>query len=425
MKKTILAVLFVFLCATMVFSAGKSEKQQVESGPTKVSFWYLWGGKEGEYVEEMIKKFNSSQSDYIVEGLSVPDVQKILVAISSGEGPDITDNFSTNVAGYASKGILEPLDDYISSDKYDTSDFTKAAMESVSYNGKVYALPISVNLMMLFYNKDLLAKAGYTEPPKTDKELLEYSIKLTETESNGDIKVLGFPDFPSVYYPMNMSYALGGDFQDASGALTPDNSGSRAALDLIVKYRKKFGVDKVQAINSSGGYLSAADPFVSGRQALRIDGPWFGNTVKNTLKVNLNYGVAPLPYPEGHPEMAYGGVVNTSIFFITSNSKNKEGAWKFLSWLHEKSQMVSLSSKMGWIPTRISALSDPAFSSAYDFKAFSELAKSKNLKNFPAFASQGEYSKIISDAFEKAELLKMTPEEALSEAQDKAKSLEK
>ncbi len=425
MKRLFLIVMVILLVTTLGFSAGQAEKQKAAKGPTKVVFWYLWGGKEGEYIEEMIKKFNTSQNDYIVEGLSVPDVQKILVAISSGEGPDLTDNFSTNTAGYASKGILEPLDSYIKKDNYDISDFTKSSLESVSYKGKIYAFPISVNLMMLFYNKDLLTKAGYSAPPKTDKELLEYAIKLTETDGNGNIKVLGFPDFPTVYYPINMSYALGGDFQDANGNLTPDNPGSRRALELIVNYRKKFGVNKVLAINSSGGYLSAADPFVAGKQALRIDGPWFGNTVRNVLKVNLNYGVVPLPYPEGHPELAMSGVVNASMFFIPSNAKNKEGAWKFLSWLHQKKQMVYLSRKMGWVPARKSALDDPAFQGVYDFNSFKELAKSNNLKVFPAFASQGEYSKIIMDAFEKASLLKVSPDEALKEAQKKAASLQK
>ncbi len=425
MRKILLVFMMLFFAVALGFATGQGEKQKPAKGPTEVVFWYLWGGKEGEYIEEMIKKFNTSQNDYIVKGLSVPDVQKILVAISGGEGPDLTDNFSTNTAGYASKGILEPLDSYIKKDNYDISDFTKASVESVSYKGKIYALPISVNLMMLFYNKDLLSGVGYNSPPRTDKELLEYAIKLTELDASGNIKVLGFPDFPTVYYPINMSYALGGDFQDSNGNLTPDNEGSRRALNLIVNYRKKFGVDKVLAINSSGGYLSASDPFVAGKQALRIDGPWFGNTVRNVLKVKLNYGVAPLPYPEGHPELAMGGVVNASMFFIPSNAKNKEGAWKFLSWLHKKEQMVYLSRKMGWVPARKSALDDPSFKGVYDFESFKALAKSKNLKVFPAFASQGEYSKIIMDAFEKAELLKVTPDEALKEAQKKAATLQK
>lgn len=391
---------------------------------TEVSFWYLWGGVEGEYVEELISEFNASQEQYEVKGLSVPDMQKIIVAISSGEGPDVTDNFSNNTASYVEKGMLEPLDTYIERDSYDISDFVPAALDSGRYDGKLYALPINVNFNMMFYNKSLLAAAGYDAPPQTEEELLEYAIKLTETNADGTIKVMGFPDFPNVYYTNSMAFAMGGDFISEDGkTLTPDNEGMKKGIELMQAYRKQFGADNILKFNSSAKYLDATDPFIQGNQAIRFDGPWFGHTVKNVLKKDIDYGVAPYPAPAGKPELAGGGEVSASTFFIPSNAKNKDGAWAFMSWLMAKENMIKFNDKFANLPARTSAYDDPALQDIPDFQAFAEAAKNPNLKAFPTFGEQGSYGKVITDEFELAVNFKKTADEALKTMKDKSANL--
>ena len=347
MKKVVLLILICLI--TFGFISATGQKETEPEGPSVVTFWYLWGGVEGERVEEMVTKFNASQDEFIVEGLAVPDQQKIQVAIAAGDGPDVTDTFSSLTAAYADKGILEPLGKYIERDNYDLSDFMPAAIGSVTVDGEVYALPISVNLMMLYYNKELLKAAGYSEPPKTDAELLEYAQTLTKIDKDGAIAIQGFPDFPEVYFVEHMPFAMGGNY-GTPGALTVDNPGTRKAMEMINEYRSAYGLDNILAFNSSGGYMSAADPFITGRQALRIDGPWFGNHITNTLKVNIDYGVAPLPYNTAYPGKKRGGQVQSSTFFIPSNAKNKDGAWAFLSWLHEENQMARIIRRNGMDP---------------------------------------------------------------------------
>ena len=408
MKKSTL----IILCLVMMLPAAYAQ-----SGKSVVHFWYLWGGAEGQVMEDNIADFNKSQTKYEVKGLSVPDMQKIIVGISSGNGPDITDDFSSNLASYASKGTMLDLGPYIAKAKYDIGDFIPAAMQACSYDGKTYALPMSMNFMMLFYNRKLFAEVGLKTPPKTDKEMLEYAIKLTKTNKDGSLATLGFPDFPIVYYLNHMTTALGGNFISPDGKkLTPDNAGTIAALNMLVAYRQKFGTENVDKFRSSG-YLSVNDPFVDGRQAMRIDGAWFGSSVKGALKnTTLDYGVAPLPYPDGHPELARSSLVDASIFYIPSNAKNKDGAWAFLAWFMGKKQLARTTSKMGNFPARFSCLEDPIFNSAYDFQAFAEQARSKNLKTFPAISAQREYSKIMADEAELAWNLKKSVPDAMRNA---------
>lgn len=405
-------------------NTSSSSTNDTKKERSEVNFWYLWGGTEGENMEKLIAEFNSSQDLYTVKGLSVPDMQKVIVALSSGNGPDITDNFSSNTASYAEKGILEPLDDYIAKDNYDLSDFVQGALKSGQYNGKQYALPINVNFYMMFYNKKMFADAGIANPPTTASELLDDAIKLTKVNDDKTLQVMGFPDFPLVYYVNPMSFALGGDFATADGKLTPNNAGTLAAINLMKQYRDKFGVDNITKFNSSAKYLDATDPFISGHQAIRFDGPWFGNTVKNALKIEgLDYGIAPLPGPDGQPNLAGGGEVSASTFFIAKNAKNKDGAWAFMSWLMSNEAMTKFNTMFGNLPARTSVYDDPGLQNIPDFKVFAEAATNANLKAFPAVAVQTEYAKLISDQFELAVNGKETPEQALKEADEKAGSL--
>ena len=60
--------------------------------PEVVKVWHLWTGAMADAMDELADDFNASQDRYRVETLSVPDFQKITVAISSGDGPDLTDS---------------------------------------------------------------------------------------------------------------------------------------------------------------------------------------------------------------------------------------------------------------------------------------------------------------------------------------------
>ena len=121
----------------------------------------------------MVKTYNAQSDKYEVEALSVPDAQKITAAISAGNGPDVTDEFGSDVGKLASAGVMEPLDDYITKANYDLTDFIPASLASMKMNDKTYALPCNVNFSGMYYNKKLLKEAGYTEPPKTMEEMYD------------------------------------------------------------------------------------------------------------------------------------------------------------------------------------------------------------------------------------------------------------
>jgi multiple sugar transport system substrate-binding protein len=98
---------------------------------------------------------------------------RIALDLSAGTAADVIMIDSYEVAKYAGSNFLAPLDDLIANwdqGKY----FMKGALDVVSYNGKIYALPTATDVRMLWYNKADFAKAGLPVPwmPKTWDDVL-------------------------------------------------------------------------------------------------------------------------------------------------------------------------------------------------------------------------------------------------------------
>lgn len=387
----------------------------------KVVLWYLWSGAEGKAVEQLAKDFNETSDKYVVEPLSVPDMQKIMVAISSGEGPDLTDDFSSNVAPYASKGIVEPLDDYIAKSNYDLSDFAGAALESCKWNSKLYALPIASNCNALFYNKTLLAEAGYTKPPETMEELMEMSIKMTKTNADGSIDVLGFPMFPTNSFDEIIT-TWGGGWLDGT-KMNADDPDNLAALKYLVEYRKKFGVDNVLAFQTAGKAHDPADPFFKGKQAFRLSGAWLPTMIDKTFQVDVDYGICEVPYPKAHPEYKGRTQITTSTFYIPATSKNKDGAWELLSYIVGIEGQKAISAGLGCIPTRESLLNKDLFSQIPGAEFFGPYTINEQTVPGMSIPQGSEYNTICIEEIELALNLKQSPEDAIKNIIERYKKL--
>jgi multiple sugar transport system substrate-binding protein len=396
---------------------GPSATPAASVEPVTIDFPYLWGGPEGEALEAIITKFNESQGGIIVKGASSPDFQKQLTDMSAPDGFDISDNFGSTVGSWASTGILEPLVDYIAADGYDLADFVPAALADNQFEGKTYALPIAVHTQLLLYNKKLFAEAGIAKPPTTTGELQDAIVKLTKVDGSGDITQLGMraPDY------INLAYVFGGDWFDAAGTPTPDNAGNLAALHFWVdNVVTKYGTDKLQKFESGyGEYASAQNPFFAGQVAMVIDGEWQPTFIKQYAP-DLDWGVVPVPYPDGKTELAGAGQLTSSMFFIPKNASHKQEAWTFLQYLVSPEAMTEFSRALANLPARTSLLGDPAYADIPQFSAWLDSLKSPNLKTLASLPVTAEYTRDLTDAFGLVNTLKQTPEEAMAAVKAKA-----
>jgi len=403
--------------------SGNNNTSSKGSESNELSFWYGWTGPEAAALEKLIAKWNEANPDIKVKGLSQSDYQKQLTAITGGNPPDIASNFGKDVVPWGERGAMMPLDDYIKKDGIDLNDYIKAALSTSQANGKTYAIPIAMHVTMLFYNKDLLKEAGLGGPPETIGQLKEYITKLSAKEDGGRLQRLGLWPGVDTY---TFSRAYGGSFYDAATKqVTPDHAGVKSAVELAKGIWDQFGSKELDRFSSGlGQYMSAQNPFFTGKYAMTIDGEWLPTFIKQYAP-NLNYGIAPIPYDENNPSLKNPGNVTTSVFYIPKGVKNPDASWKFLKWLTEPAQMAQFTAAIGNLPTRTSALSDPVYADVPGFKEFLGYSTSPNLQSFPATPFSNEYMTEFSVQYNAILRGEVSLDEGLSKVKKKIQPLVK
>ncbi len=384
----------------------------------QVDFPYLWGGPEGDAMQAIVDAFNASQSDYAVKGYSNPDAQRQLAQMTSNKGFDVSDNFDSNIGTWASKGALEPLDTYISGNSYDTADFVPNVMDKMSYDGKVYSLPIAVHTLQLMVNEDLLTAAG-VKIPTTHTELAAAIDKLTVVDGK-TIKQLGMgtPDF------IAFAYTFGGGWIDDSGKPTANDPGNIAAVQFWVdNVLSKYGADNVKRFESGfGEYASAQAPFYTGQVAMSMDGEWQARFIQQYAP-DLKWSAGPLPIADDKPELAGTTSLAASTFFIPANAQEKDGAWAFIKYLFDAPQMRNFTVALANLPSRTSLLGDKAYADIPGMSYWLDSLKSDNLRSMPNVTWGQEYATEITAAIDSVINSGTAPADAMDELQSKAEKL--
>ncbi|WAA66459.1 ABC transporter substrate-binding protein [Microbacterium oxydans] len=403
--------------ATVVALTGCGAGGGDADGPTEITFSYLWGGEEAKVLEQIIADFNGSQDEIVVKGVSSPDTQKQLTSMSSSNGAfDISDNFGNTVGAWASKGILAPLDDAIASEKIDVDDFVPSAMEQMTYDGKVYSLPIAIHSFQLLYNTKLLEEAGIT-PPTTMDELAAAIEKLTVVDDSGKITQLGLGSANDSTTLTTLGYAFGGTWDGEDGP-TPADAGNLEALqwyqDNVVE---PVGAEAMATfVSGQGEYLSAQDPFFSGKVAMIIDGEWRSASAAKVAS-DFDWGVTAIP--AASPALENSTQVTASTLFIPANSKHKEEAATFLAYLVSPEPMEKFAVALGNLAGRTSLAGSAAFDSLQDFDVWADAASSPNAKSLSSLPYSAEYATDLATAFDEVVRLTATPEEAIATVEER------
>lgn len=245
--------------------------------------------------------------------------------ISSKNGnPDVYLIDPSQVAGFTLKGYTEDLTAQFS--PY-ASRWDKASVEADTIDGKLNAVPLATSTQLLFYNKDLLDKAGIPAPSADPGERLTWEQVTDQAKKAiraGAASGLLFGQ-PATYYALeSLPVSLGGS-PGATGKnnLTPDVT-SDAWIKAMTWYGSIFR-DGIMPKSMATGSQRAT--FAAGKAAFIVDGPW---TLPTIAKSSFNWGVAPMPYfQDGKP------VTPTGDFDLAMNpfSKNKEAAAIFIKYL--------------------------------------------------------------------------------------------
>lgn len=264
------------------------------SEPVEITFWNLFGGGEGDFVDQIVNGFNESQQEVTVKTLRLESNEyyaKFGTALASGKGPDVAVAHADRLAPFVKAGQLSALDDIATQAEFNFSEITEANVESVSYDGKPYAVPLDTHFHMFYYNKDLLSQAGLLNEDGTPKfgEISPEGFKqfLTDIKT----KIPGVTPFgvntPYFHEPFyNLYYQAGGNI------LTDD----LAKADLNNENAKNvlnFYLDLYDQGLSDINDKTPWDSFHNGNSATWFGGVWEAGW--HLGEEGLNVGITSIP----------------------------------------------------------------------------------------------------------------------------------
>lgn len=394
---------------------------------TKITFWYSHSGDEAAAFEAAIASYNASQDKVEVEGLSVTDKQKIIVALSGSEAPDVIEVSNQDIINYANNGLIETLNDKADADGYDVAGtYSAQALTANTLNDDLYGMPLAAMIIEMFYNKDILAEIGYDAPPTTMEELYEMAVKATELDADGNITRLGYPLFPLASARQEGIYAFGGRWWAEDGTtLTPDDPGILDSLHMNVEYRSLYGIDKVNEFvaTANTNRYTENDMFFAGKQLFRFDGTWLDAMIKAN-NADLNYGVALIPGTEAHPEDQGASRYETNSLAIPVTCQNEDAAWDFIKYFTNSDATKQLLISMANLPVLPTLYDDPDMLAAMpSAEIFIDALKKENGIQYATIADLSQYTSLINEELDYVYNGSKTPEEAMAELKTRSETL--
>ncbi|MFL5955725.1 MAG: extracellular solute-binding protein [Gaiellaceae bacterium] len=327
-------------------------------------------------------------------------IQKVLQMASSRTLPDVLMLDNPDLQQFAQSGALTPLGNYGISAK----GYQKGVVAASTYKRKLYGLQPITNSIALFYNKDILAKAGVT-PPKTWAELRADAKKLTSGNTYG-LALSAPANYEGTWQFMPFMWSNGGDERNIA---TPQVA---AALQLLVDL-KSDGSMSPSVVTWSQGDVN--DQFKAGNAAMMVNGPW-QFPVLNSI-TSLHYGVVPIPVPRagGVPVAPLGG--ETWTVPNTGKTAQEQLAAKVVQCLNSDKNQLLLGKKRQVVPTKLALL--PQFVRANPaLKAFSTVVKTARARTGELGANWPKAATKIYTAEQCALTGQGTPEKCLAQAQN-------
>jgi multiple sugar transport system substrate-binding protein len=135
-----------------------------------------YAAQELAVLSEVVADFETRHPAIKVDLVGSVDDERIIETLRTGDGPNIISSFeSGNFGPYAAAGGLVDLGPYLDRDQIDDSIFTEATRSYTRQGDRRWALPMLADAYGLYYNRDLLAAAALSGPPRTMSEMTDYA----------------------------------------------------------------------------------------------------------------------------------------------------------------------------------------------------------------------------------------------------------
>lgn len=290
-----------------------------------------WGSKsEIDILKPILLDFEKENPEIKIDFMHIPQnyFQKIHLLFASNTAPDVIFINNLYLPIYANANLLEEL-------TVDKTAFYPQALEALSWNGKLYAIPRDVSNLVVFYNKDLFDRKNIAYPTSewNFDDFLKTAQKLTDKSTFG----VSFEDDPLFYLPYLMSNG---------GGILPNEinkNGSQYGLNFYADLRKKYHVAPLKSESASA---TMAQMFLQQKLGMYISGRW----MVPKLREEASFDWDVTQFPKG----TNGSIVqlDASGWAIAKSSKHKEEAQKLVNYLASKENSEKFATSGLIVPAR-------------------------------------------------------------------------
>ncbi|GAA0137920.1 sugar ABC transporter substrate-binding protein [Paenibacillus sp. YSY-4.3] len=391
MRKYAGVVLAIVLILSLALTGCGSNKAESQSGsnsgnsgsgssgssspdkPVTITFWDENSGPQRTpHYEELIKRFETANPNIKVEYVGLPASsakQKYDVAIASDDMPDIGGINQFWISDFVAKGVLLDLEDYFGSwsekDKIAASAIDGS--RSSAPDGKLYQIPNTSNYSTLWYRADWFEDAGVSVPQTFD-EFFAAADQLTDASKDRyGFTIRGGSGSSKQLTEILYAYSGITDYFDQDGKATVNDP---AHVEFLNKYVQLYGKNTPTS-DVTNGYKEMVAVFDTGIAAmLQHNLGSFGEHTKAFGANASEFKASPLPKSQqGYRVVTGGDNVGIAIF---KSSKNKDAAWKFLTFLASEESQNYWNQNIGQMPTHADSLNSDWVKNSQHILALSE-----------------------------------------------------
>lgn len=255
----------------------------------------------GATVELVEKNFEDMRADFIAQ-------------VPTGDGPDITVGAHDWLGALVAAGVVNTVD---LGDK--ASEFEQVALDAMTYDGQLYALPYSLETVALIQNTDLVGE----DAPATWDDMIQAGMD-SGAERPFVINTNGQTGDGYTMYGFQTSFGAPVFVQDSSGSYTSEVGMGGEAGDAFAAWLGENGEAGTGYLSTTIDYDTNNTLFATGDAPYTVQGPW---AIAALTAEGVNVAVNPIPSAGGEPAAPFVGVQG---FYLSSQSENTLLANEFL-----------------------------------------------------------------------------------------------
>lgn len=294
--------------------------------PVTIRVMTFFGHDTPDVEQAVVAAFEAAHPNIKVqlEDTSYDDIfTKYTADVAAGTPADVISMNFENLRKFAGLQALEPLNDYVTRDGYDTSIYYENTLAMHTVDNVLYGLPATFSDNVLYFNKNLFdaASIAYPDASWDWAKLVDVGKQLTK-DTNGDGVIEQYGYGPA-WWPMYL-FAYNTNVLTADGTkcalTTPEGL---QAIQAYVDLSTKDGITANAAAQASQGDY---DRFISGNLAMYDAGPWA------VAPFNANITGFTWDVAENPSGTVKGTFLYSNAYAISSASSKKDAAWEFIKF---------------------------------------------------------------------------------------------